>query len=166
MNRTRNVTITAIASALVVAAVVAPSAGASERTATELGQSAAPPSSATPSGGDPSERTATELGQAVDEPAAGNAISPDARTVTELSQAVGEPGDGGDKFARTSTELGQSTNLSASPTPSGESDGFDWGPVAIAGGSVLGLTLMGLGVIALGRRRGTIRKSRAPAVSS
>jgi hypothetical protein len=124
MSRTRNTIITGLATALMVAAVAAPSAGA------------------TPSAGS-GERTATELGQ-----------------------AVGEPGNGNGKFARTPTELGQSTDLSPSPTRSGESDGVDWGPVAIVGGSVLALTLIGLGGVALARRRGTVRKSRAPAVSS
>jgi hypothetical protein len=122
MSRTRNTIITGLATALMVAAVAAPSAGA------------------TPSAGS-GERTATELGQ-----------------------AVGEPGNGNGKFARTSTELGQATDLS--PSPSGESDGVDWRPAAIVGGSVLALTLIGLGGVALARRRGTVRKSRAPAVSS
>jgi len=87
-----------------------------------------------------------------------------ARTPTELGQSTGEPG--GPKFARTPTELGQSTNLS-STAPSGGSSGIDWGDTAILGGSVLGLAMIGVGgVVARNRRRGGIRKSRAPVVSS
>ncbi|MGH2991447.1 MAG: hypothetical protein ACRDMA_16605 [Solirubrobacterales bacterium] len=120
MSRTRNRIIGSVATALVVAATVAPGVGANERTATELGQSTDPSASVAPSN-QSSERTATELGQ--------------------------------------------STN--ASPTPVEESTGVDWDAVAIVGGGVLGLVLIGLaGMVALTRRRGTVRKSRAPAVSS
>ena len=67
MSRTSSKIIRHLAPALVVAAVVAPSASASERTATELAQSTGATPAAAPSGG-ASERTATELAQAVGEP--------------------------------------------------------------------------------------------------
>jgi hypothetical protein len=149
MSSTRKRVVTGLAVTFVVAAVVAPSAGArvdisagspntpsrglSERTATELGQS-------TNLGGDASKRTATELGQS-----------------TNL---------GGNLSERTATELAQSTNLAPSPAPSGESSGFDWDDAAIVGGA-LGLALIGLGgVVAFTRRRGRIQRSRTPVVSS
>jgi hypothetical protein len=138
MSRTRNKIIQSLAPMLVVGAIVAPSAGASERTATELGQSTNLSASATPSG-QSSERTATELGQSTDSSLA----------------------------ARTATELGQSTDISPPPTPGSESSGFDWDDVALVGGGVLGLVLIGVGgVVLISRRRGGVRKPRTPAVSS
>ena len=138
MSRTRNKIIQSLAPMLVVGAIVAPSAGASERTASELGQSTNLSASATPSG-QSSERTATELGQSTDSSLA----------------------------ARTATELGQSTDISPPPTPGSESSGFDWDDVALVGGGVLGLVLIGVGgVVLISRRRGGVRKPRTPAVSS
>ena len=57
MSHMRSKITTSLAAALVIAAAVAPSAGASERTATELGQSTGQP------GGPKFARTFTELGQ-------------------------------------------------------------------------------------------------------
>jgi hypothetical protein len=138
MSHMRSKIITSLAAPLVIAAAVAPSAGASERTATELGQSTDPAVGA-------SERTATELGQSTDSPPASrNGLS-----------------------HRTTTELGQSTNLSSASTSSGESGGFDWGDAAIVGSGAFALVLVGLGGVALlNRRRGGIRKSRTPVASS
>ena len=159
MSRTRNKIIQSLAPMLVVGAIVAPSAGASERTATELGQSTNLSASATPSG-QSSERTATELGQALGEHGAGNGAFE--RTATELGQATDSS-----LAARTATELGQSTDISPPPTPGSESSGFDWDDVALVGGGVLGLVLIGVGgVVLISRRRGGVRKPRTPAVSS
>jgi hypothetical protein len=142
MSRTRNKIIGSLATALVVAGAVAPGAIASERTATELGQSTGSPPAATPSG-ESSERTAAELGQ-----------------------AVGEPGDGNAAFARTATELGQSTDLSPSLVPGGESGGFNWGDAAIVAGGGMALLIGVGGILLFTRRRGDVRKPRTPVVSS
>jgi hypothetical protein len=168
MSSTRKKVVTGLAVAFVVAAVVAPSAGArvdisaaepttsgsdtSKRTATELGQSTNP-------SGDLSERTATELAQSTN---LGGDLSE--RTATELAQSTNL---GGDFSERTATELAQSTNLAPSPAPSGGSSGFDWGDAAIVGGGALGLALIGLGgAVVFTRRRGRIQRSRTPVVSS
>ena len=134
MSRTRNTIITSLAAA-VVAAAVAPGASASERTATELGQSTASPPAATPNG-ESSERTATELGQAVGEPADG-----------KLARAV----EAGDQDLR---------------SPAGESGGFNWGDAAIVAGGGLALLIGVGGIVLFTRRRGALRRSRTPVVSS
>ncbi len=167
MSNTRKRVVTGLAVTFIVAAVVAPSAGArvdisaaepttpasdtSNRTATELGQS-------TNAGGDLSQRTATELAQSTN---LGGGLSE--RTATELAQSTNL---GGGSSERTATELAQSTNLSPSPTSGGESSGFDWDDAAIVGGA-LGLALIGLGgVVAFTRRRGQAQRSHTPVVSS
>ena len=150
MRSTRKQVITGLAVAFVVAAVVAPSAGA------RVDISAAEPT--TPAS-DTSKRTATELGQSTNP---GGDLSE--RTATELAQSTNL---GGDFSERTATELAQSTNLAPSPAPSGGSSGFDWGDAAIVGGGALGLALIGLGgAVAFTRRRGRIQRSRTPVVSS
>jgi hypothetical protein len=77
MSHMRSKIITSLAAPLVIAAAVAPSAGASERTATELGQSTDPAVGA-------SERTATELGQSTGQPGGPKF----ARTPTQLGQSA------------------------------------------------------------------------------
>jgi hypothetical protein len=156
MSRTSSKIIRHLAPALVVAAVVAPSASASERTATELAQSTGATPAAAPSGG-PSERTATELAQAVGEPgdASGTeAVQTSARTATELAQAVGEPGD--------AVQPGDYQNLGATGSESG---GFDWGDFAIVAGGAAFLIGIG-GIVLFTRRRDAVRRSRTPVVSS
>jgi hypothetical protein len=149
MSSTRKRVVTGLAVTFIVAAVVAPSAGA------RVDISAAEP---TASGSDTSKRTATELGQSTNP---GGDLSQ--RTATELAQSTNP---GGGLSERTATELAQSTNLSPSPTSGGESSGFDWDDAAFVGGA-LGLALIGLGgVVAFTRRRGRIQRSRTPVVSS
>jgi hypothetical protein len=149
MSSTRKRVVTGLAVTFVVAAVVAPSAGA------RVDISAAEPT--TPAS-DTSKRTATELGQSTNP-----ASDTSKRTATELGQSTNL---GGNLSERTATELAQSTNLAPSPAPSGESSGFDWDDAAIVGGA-LGLALIGLGgVVAFTRRRGRIQRSRTPVVSS
>jgi hypothetical protein len=149
MSSTRKRVVTGLAVTFIVAAVVAPSAGA------RVDISAAEP---TASGTDTSKRTATELGQSTNP---NGDLSE--RTATELAQSTNL---GGGLSERTATELAQSTNLSPSPNPGGESSGFDWSDAAIVGGG-LGLALIGLGaVVAFTRRRGRIQRSRTPVVSS
>jgi hypothetical protein len=158
MSRTRNTIITSLAAA-VVAAAVAPGASASERTATELGQSTASPPAATPNG-ESSERTATELGQSTGGlPSAKPSGGSSERTATELGQAVGEPADG--KLAR-AVEAGDQDLRS----PAGESGGFNWGDAAIVAGGGLALLIGVGGIVLFTRRRGALRRSRTPVVSS
>jgi hypothetical protein len=163
MNRTR-MTIKLMATALVFATAVAPNAGAAQQESGAAG-----------------ERTATELGQAIGEPgteaAAGDQAA--ARTATELGQAIGEPGQAGAAQAqlatRTATELGQtvagsggSSVAQADPTPqapAADSGGFDWGDAAMVAGGLAILAAIG-GTVLLAQRRGTARRSRAPATSS
>jgi hypothetical protein len=146
--------IMSLATAFLVAAALAPSAGA-----------ASDPQS---SGG--LGRTPTEVGQAVGEPGEDNGIvQTDAqqtnasssglgRTTTETGQAVGEPSE--------------STAIAAQPdgdqavgSSDDDSGGFDWGVAAVAAG---GLALLaGIGGLALTyRRRSTLRKSQTPVPSS
>jgi len=150
MSSTRKRVVTGLAVTFVVAAVVAPSAGA------RVDISAAEPT--TPAS-DTSKRTATELGQSTNP--SGDLSE---RTATELAQSTNL---GGDFSERTATELAQSTNLAPSPARSGGSSGFDWGDAAIVGGGALGLALIGLGgAVVFTRRRGRIQRSRTPVVSS
>jgi hypothetical protein len=172
MSRTRNKIIRSLIPALVVAAAVASGASASERTATELGQSIGSPPTATPNG-----RTATELGQSTGGLASAKPSGESSdRTATELGQAVGEPGDRVQTFARTATELGQTVGEPGDAvhagdyqdlrSPAAESGGFDWGDAAIVAGGGLGLLIGAGGIVLFTRRRGGLRRSRTPVVSS
>jgi hypothetical protein len=166
MSRTRSKIIQSLAPVLVLGAIVAPSAGATERTATELGQSTDPSASIALSS-ESSQRTATELGQSTGSPPAATPSAESAeRTATELAQAVGEPGDRNGAFAGTATEFGQSTDLSPSLAPPGESGGFNWGDAAIVAGGGLALLIGVGGIVLFSRRRGAVRKPRTPVVSS
>jgi hypothetical protein len=144
MSRTRKV-IRCLAPALLVAAAVAPSASASLDSA--MSQSPADSRSA-------DQRTATELGQAVGEPSDAGATQLATRTATELGQTVA--GSAGSSVAQ----------ADRSPqAPAGESGGFDWGDVALVAGG-LAILIAIAGAVLLAQRRGTTRRSRAPATSS
>lgn len=159
MSRTRNTIIGSLAAALMVAAAVAPGATASERTATELGQSIGATPAATPSG-ESSGRTATELGQSTGGlPSAKPGGGSSERTVTELGQAVGESADG--NLTRAAQADDQDLR-----SLRGDSGAFNWGDAAIVASGGLGLLIGVGGIVLFTRRRGALRRSRTPVVSS
>jgi hypothetical protein len=150
MSRTPNKIIGSLTMALVVGAMLAPSAGAvGDQQSGGLG------------------RTPTEIGQAVGEPEE-SIVQTDARqanasssglgrTPTEIGQAVGEP--------RESTAIAAQPGGNQAVSSSDDDSGFEWGVAAVVVG---GLALLaGIGGIALtSRRRSTLRKSRTPVPSS
>ena len=153
MSRTPNQIIASLTMALIVGATLAPSAGA-----------ASDPQSS--SGG--LGRTPTEIGQAVGEPGEdAGGVQADAqqasalfselgRTPTELGQAVGEPTE--------STAIGAQP-VGSQAVNSSDNDGFNWGIAAVVVGGLALLAAVG-GLALSHRRRGTLRKSRAPVPSS
>jgi hypothetical protein len=137
MNRTRK-TIKLMATALVLATAVAPTAGAAQQESGAAG-----------------ERTATELGQAIGEPGDSGTAQAQAftRTPTELGQATGGSGAGAGE-----------ANATSSPQSAGDSGGFDWAYAGILGG--LAVLIAIAGTVLRGQRRSVAHKTRAPAASS
>jgi hypothetical protein len=142
-----------LATAFLVAAALAPTAGAASdpqsagglgRTPTEIGQAA----------GEPAEGTRVVL---ADHRESSQASSGLGRTPTEIGQAVGEPGDLNGAYAFLPGTQGVAS-------PEEGSGGFDWGDAAI--GAALTL-IVGVGALAIAsRRRGSLRRPRTPVTSS
>lgn len=154
MSRTCSRITKSIATMLAAAAVVAPGAGASQDLRSADARDAA---------------ANTQTGSYTPPPSV-DLRSPDA-VDSAINQQSGSyaPSPGVDLRSPDAVDAARNPELvsySAGSTSSDDSGGTDWGPVEIFSASVPALILVGVGVLAVRRRRSTTREPRIPAISS